>query len=215
MFRTAIFRTALARSLGIGLAALLAAPLVCAQFAWAQEPPPVRIRGTIERIEGATCLVKARDGAELKLTVADNAQIAGVIKASLTDVKPNSFVGVTAMPQPDGGLHAVEVHIFPESMRGTGEGHYPWDLQPQSTMTNANVEQVVSAVDGRTLTLKYKDGEKKITVPASAPIVTYVPGDKSEIKPGAKVFIVAVKQADGTLQGRAWRIGRDGLTPPM
>jgi hypothetical protein len=215
MFRTAIFRTALARSLGIGLAALLAAPLVCAQFAWAQEPPPVRIRGTIERIEGATCLVKARDGAELKLTVADNAQIAGVIKASLTDVKPNSFVGVTAMPQPDGGLHAVEVHIFPESMRGTGEGHYPWDLQPQSTMTNANVEQVVSAVDGRTLTLKYKDGEKKIIVPASAPIVTYVPGDKSDIKPGAKVFIVAVKQADGTLQGRAWRIGRDGLTPPM
>ena len=215
MFRTATFRTALARSLGIGLAALLAAPLVCAQFAWAQEPPPVRIRGTIERIEGATCLVKARDGAELKLTVADNAQIAGVIKASLTDVKPNSFVGVTAMPQPDGGLHAVEVHIFPESMRGTGEGHYPWDLQPQSTMTNANVEQVVSAVDGRTLTLKYKDGEKKITVPASAPIVTYVPGDKSDIKPGAKVFIVAVKQADGTLQGRAWRIGRDGLTPPM
>jgi len=119
------------------------------------------------------------------------------------------------MPQADGGLTAVEVHIFPESMRGTGEGHYPWDLQPKSTMTNANVEQVVSAVEGRTLTLKYKDGEKKITVPANAPIVTYVAGDKSDIKPGAKVFIVAVKQADGTLVGRAWRIGRDGLTPPM
>jgi hypothetical protein len=102
---------------------------------------------------------------ELKLTVADNAQIAGIIKASLSDIKQNSFVAVTAMPQPDGSLNAVEVHIFPESMRGTGEGHYPWDLQPQSTMTNANVEQVVSAVDGRTLTLKYKDGEKKITVP--------------------------------------------------
>jgi hypothetical protein len=111
------------------------------------------------------------------------------------------------MPQPDGGLSAVEVHIFPEAMRGTGEGHYPWDLQPQNTMTNANVEQVVSAVNGRTLTLKYR--------PAGAPIVTYVPGDKSDIKPGAKVFIVAVKQADGTLQGRAWRIGRDGVTPPM
>jgi hypothetical protein len=215
MFRTAIFRTAFARSLGIGLAALLAAPLVCAQIAWAQDPPPVRIRGTIERVDGTTCVVKARDGAELKLTVADNAQIAGIIKASLADIKQNSFVGVTAMPQPDGSLNAVEVHIFPEPMRGTGEGHYPWDLQPQSTMTNANVEQVVTAVDGRTLTLKYKDGEKKITVPANAPIVTYVPGDKSEIKPGAKVFIVAVKQADGTLQGRAWRIGRDGITPPM
>jgi hypothetical protein len=219
MLRTAMFRTTLARALGIALAAiffaLLAAPLVCAQLAWAQDAPPVRVRGIIERADGATYIVKARDGAELKLTVADNAQIAGIIKASLSDIKQNSFVGVTAMPQPDGSLSAVEVHIFPESMRGTGEGHYPWDLQPQSTMTNANVEEIVSAVDGRTLTLKYKDGEKKITVPANAPIVTYVAGDKSDIKPGAKVFIVAVKQADGTLLGRAWRIGRDGVTPPM
>ena len=210
-----MFRTAFARSLGIGLVAILAAPLVCARFAWAQDPPPARIRGTIERVDGATYVVKARDGAELKLTLADNAQIAGIIKASLSDIKQNSFGGVTAMPQPDGSLSAVEVHIFPEAMRGTGEGHYPWDLRPQSTMTNANVDQVVSAVDGRTLTLKYKDGEKKIVVPANAPIVAYVPGDKSDIKPGAKVFIVAVKQADGTLQGRAWRVGRDGVTPPM
>jgi hypothetical protein len=210
-----MFRKTLARSLGrslsiIGLAAILAAPL-----AQAQDLPPVRVRGTIERIDGVIYVLKARDGAELKVTLADNPQIAGIIKASLSDIKQNSFVGVTAMPQPDGSLNAVEVHIFPESMRGTGEGHYPWDLQPQSTMTNANVEQVVSAVDGRTLTLKYKDGEKKITVPANAPIVTYVPGDKNDIKPGAKVFIVAVKQPDGTLQGRAWRIGRDGVTPPM
>jgi hypothetical protein len=210
-----MIRNTHARALSFGIAALLAAPLLWAELAAAQDPPPVRIRGTIERVDGATCIIKARDGAELKLTVADNAQIAGIIKASLSDVKQNSFVGVTAMPQPDGSLSAVEVHIFPESMRGTGEGHYPWDLRPQSTMTNANVEQVVSAVDGRTLTLKYKDGEKKITVPANAPIVTYVPGDKSDIKPGARVFIVAVKQADGTLQGRAWRIGRDGVTPPM
>lgn len=214
-----MFRTIPGRLLGPGLAAiflsLLAAPLICAQTARAQDAPPVRVRGTIERVDGTTCVVKARDGTELKLTIADNPQIAGIIKASLADTKQNSFVGVTAMPQPDGSLSAVEVHIFPEAMRGTGEGHYPWDLQPQSTMTNANVEQVVSAVDGRTLTLKYKDGEKKITVPASASIVTYVPGDKSDIKPGAKVFIVAVKQADGTLQGRAWRIGRDGVTPPM
>ena len=210
MFRWRLARS-LARSLGIiGLASILAASL-----AQAQESPPVRIRGTIERVDGAIYVIKARDGAELKITLADNAQIAGIIKASLADIKQNSFVGVTAMPQPDGSLNAVEVHIFPESMRGTGEGHYPWDLQPQSTMTNANVEEVVSAVDGRTLTLKYKDGEKKITVSANAPIVAYVPGDKNDIKPGAKVFIVAVKQADGTYQGRAWRIGRDGLTPPM
>src|SRR5215472_14693267 len=176
---------------------------------------PVRVRGTIERVDGAIYVVKARDGAELKLTLAEKPQIAGIVKASMSDIKQNSFVGITAMPQADGSLSAVEVHIFPESMRGTGEGHYPWDLQPQSTMTNANVEQVVSAVDGRTLTLKYKDREKKIVVPISAPIVAYVPGDKNDIKPGAKVFIVAVKQADGTYQGRAWRIGRDGVTPPM
>jgi hypothetical protein len=217
--RRAMFRTIssrwLAACLGAIFVSLFAAPLVCTQFAWAQDPPPVRIRGTIERLDGAVYVVKGRDGAELKVTAADNAQIAGIVKASLSDIKQNSFVGVTAMPQPDGSLNAVEVHIFPEAMRGTGEGHYPWDLQPQSTMTNANVEQIVSAVDGRTLTLKYKDGEKKITVPPNAPIVTYVPGDKNDIKPGAKVFIVAVKQADGTLQGRAWRVGRDGVTPPM
>jgi hypothetical protein len=143
-----MFRRTLARSLGIiGLAAILAAPL-----AQAQDSPPIRVRGTIERVDGAIYVVKARDGAELKIALADNAQIAGIIKASLSDIKQNSFVGVTAMPQPDGGLSAVEVHIFPEAMRGTGEGYYPCDLRPQSTMTNANVEQVVSAVDGRTLT---------------------------------------------------------------
>jgi Domain of unknown function (DUF5666) len=175
----------------------------------------VRVRGTIERVDGSTYVVKARDGAELKVTLADNAQIAGVVKASLSDVKQGSFVGVTAMPRPDGSQSALEVHIFPEAMRGTGEGHYPWDLRPRSTMTNANVEQVVTAVDGPTLTLKYKDGEKKISVPANTPVVAYVQGDKNDLKPGAKVFIAAIKQPDGTLQGRGWRVGRDGVTPPM
>ena len=207
-----MFRTTFAHSLGIiGLTTILAAPL-----AWPQESsPPIRVRGTVQRVEGPIYEVKTRDGAELKLTVAEKTQIAGIVKASLSDIKQNSFVGVTSMPQHDGSLRAVEVHIFPEAMRGTGEGHYPWDLQSQSTMTNANVDQVGSAVDGRTLTLKYKDGEKTITVPANTPIVSYVPGDKSDIKPGAKVFVVAVKQPDGTLQGRAWRVGRDGVTPPM
>ena len=194
----------------VGLTMVLVAPA-----AWAQEPPPVRIRGTIESIEGSTYVVKNRDGAELKVTISENPQIAGIVKASLSDVKQGSFVGVTAMPQADGGQRALEVHIFPESMRGTGEGHYPWDLRPQSTMTNANVDERVTAVDGQTLTLKYKDGEKKIFVPTNTPIVAYVPGDKNDLKVGAKVFIIAVKQPDGTLQGRAWRAGRDGITPPM
>src|SRR5262249_13364728 len=175
----------------------------------------VRIRGTIERIDGSIYVVKARDGAELKVALGDNPQIAGIVKAALSDIKQGSFVGVTAMPQADGSQRALEVHIFPEAMRGTGEGHYPWDLRPQSTMTNANVEQAVTAVDGQTLTLKYRDGEKRIFVPANAPVVAYVQGDKSDLKLGAKVFVAAIKQPDGTLQGRAWRVGRDGVTPPM
>jgi hypothetical protein len=204
-----MFRTTLAHSLGVfGLAMILAAPL-----AWAQESPPVRVRGTIERVEGPSYVIKARDGAELKLTVADKPSIAALVKATLSDIKPGSFVGVTSMPQPDGSLSALEVHIFPEAMRGTGEGHYSWDLRPQSMMTNANVEQVGATVDGRTLTLKYKDGERKIFVPANTPIVIYEVGDRRDLKPGAPVFIVAVKQPDGTLEGRAWRVGRNGAAP--
>jgi hypothetical protein len=206
------YKMTIAALAGVGLGALV---MMVSGIATTLAQDTVRIRGTIERIDGSTYLVKARDGADLKVTLADNPQIAGVVKASLSDIKQGSFVGVTAMPRADGSQSALEVHVFPENMRGTGEGHYPWDLRPLSTMTNANVEQVVSAVDGQMLTLKYKDGEKKIFVPASTPIVVYVPGEKSDLKPGAKVFIVAVKQPDGTLQGRAWRVGRDGVTPPM
>jgi Domain of unknown function (DUF5666) len=196
---------------GLALSALTI--IVSDHAALAQDT--VRVRGTIESIDGPTYLIKARDGAELKVALADKAQIAAVVTASLTDIKQGLFVGVTAMPQADGSLSAVEVHIFPEAMRGTGEGHYSWDLRPKSTMTNANVDQVVTAVDGQTLTLKYKDGEKRIFVPADTPIVAYVRGDNNDLKPSARVFIAAVKQPDGTLQGRAWRIGRDGVTPPM
>jgi Domain of unknown function (DUF5666) len=175
----------------------------------------VRVRGTIESIDGSTYVIKPRDGADLRVALADKAQIAAVAKASLADIKQGLFVGVTAMPQADGSLNALEVHIFPEAMRGTGEGHYSWDLRPQSTMTNANVDQIVTAVNGQTLTLKYKNGEAKIFVPADTPIVAYVNGDNNDLKPGAKVFIAAIKQPDGTLQGRAWRVGREGVTPPM
>src|SRR5262249_24276782 len=127
----------------------------------------VRVRGTIERLDGSTYLVKARDGAELKVALADNPQIAGVVKASLSDIKRGSFVGVTAMPGAEGSQSALKVHICPEPRGGTGEAHYPGDLQPTSKMTNANVKQFVPAVDGKTLTLKYKDGKKKIFAPAN------------------------------------------------
>jgi hypothetical protein len=197
----------------VGIALSAVTIIVSGGAALAQDT--VRVRGAIESIDGSTYLIKARDGAELKVALADKAQIAAVVKASLADIKQGLFVGVTAVPQADGSLSAVEVHIFPEAMRGTGEGHYSWDLRPQSTMTNANIDQVVTAVDGQTLTLKYKDGEKKIFVAADTPIVGYVQGDNNDLKPGARVFIAAVKQPDGTLQGRAWRVGRDGVTPPM
>jgi hypothetical protein len=197
----------------VGIALSAVTTIVSGGAALAQDT--VRVRGAIESIDGSTYLIKARDGADLKVALADKAQIAAVVKASLADIKQGLFVGVTAVPQADGSLSAVEVHIFPEAMRGTGEGHYSWDLRPQSTMTNANIDQVVTAVDGQTLTLKYKDGEKKIFVAADTPIVGYVRGDNNDLKPGARVFIAAVKQPDGTLQGRAWRVGRDGVTPPM
>jgi hypothetical protein len=187
---------------------------VLASGALAQDT--VRVRGTIERVDGPVYVIKARDGAEIKVTLADNALVVAIVKASLSDIKPGMFVGVTGMPQVDGSQKAVEVHIFPESMRGTGEGHYAWDLRPQSTMTNANVEQAVTGVDGQTLTVKYKDGEKKITVAPDVPVVTYVPGDRAELQPGAKIFVAAArKQPDGTVQAPRINYGRNGLTPPM
>ncbi|HJY91698.1 MAG TPA: hypothetical protein VJ255_15540 [Candidatus Acidoferrum sp.] len=176
----------------------------------------VRVRGTIEKVEANALMVKSRDGRELKVVPADTAVIVAIVKASTADIKQGSFVGVTGMPQTDGSQRAIEVHIFPEAMRGTGEGHYAWDLRPQSTMTNANVEQVVTAVDGQTLTLKYKDGEKKIIVPPESAVVTYTTGEKSDLKPGTKIFIAAAKKVpDGSLEAARINYGKDGLTPPM
>jgi Domain of unknown function (DUF5666) len=185
-------------------------------FSSANAKDVARVRGTIDRIDGAYYVVKSRDGSELKITLADNAPVAAVVKAELSDIKPGSFVGVASMPQADGSQRALEVLIFPEALRGTGEGHYSWDLHPQSMMTNANVEQTVTGVDGQTLTLKYKDGEKKVVVPSSTPIVTFAPGDRSNLKPGAKIFIAAAKkQPDGSLEALRIAYGKDGLVPPM
>jgi len=182
----------------------------------AQSQEVVRVRGTIEKADGNTLLVKTREGSQVTVKLTDNAQVSGVAKAALADIKQNSFVGITAMPQPDGTQKALEVHIFPEARRGAGEGHRPWDLVPNSTMTNANVEQLVTAVEGPMLTMKYKDGEKKISVPNNATIVQFVNGDRSELKPGAKIFIAAgTKKPDGTIETGGVNVGRDGITPPM
>jgi Domain of unknown function (DUF5666) len=177
----------------------------------------VRVRGTVEAVDGSTLSVKSRDGqTTYKIKMTDNVAIRGIVKAALSDIKQSSFIGVTGMPQADGTQKAVEIHIFPEALRGTGEGHRPWDLLPNSTMTNAAVAQMVKGVEGDEITLKYKDGEKKILVVPETVIVTYVPGDKSELKPGSKIFIAAArKKDDGTLEAASISVGRDGLTPPM
>jgi hypothetical protein len=176
----------------------------------------VRVRGTIERMDGSIFIVKTRDGAEVKLALADNPLFVAIVKSTVADIKPGMFVGSSAMPQSDGSLRAIEVHIFPPSMRGTGEGHRDWDLKPQSTMTNANVEQTVAGVDGQTLTVKYKGGEKKLVVTPDTVVVTYEPGDRSELKPGVGIFVSgAEKQPDGTLRTARITYGRDGLMPPM
>jgi len=198
----------------------LATALIAATVAvWAQNAPPMRVRGTIEKVDGNTLTVKARDGAELKIETPDNVRVMSFVKAALSDIKPNSYIGVTAEPQPDGSQRAVAIHIFTEAQRGTGEGHRPWDLRPGTTMTNAAVETIAAGVDGQVLTVKYKAGdktdEKKVIVPPNIPIVAYAPGDKSELKPGAAIIIFnATKQPDGSLQTPVVNVGR-GLTPPM
>ena len=194
--------------------ATIALLLAAAPVAVAQEAS-VRVRGTIERVDGDIYVVKARNGSEHKVKLADNAMIVALTKASLADIKQGSYVGVSGMPQPDGSQKALEVHIFPDAMRGTGEGHRGWDLQPSSTMTNGAVEQTAASADGQVLMLKYKDGEKKIVVTPETPIVVYVVGEKSELKAGAPIFISAAKkQPDGTLTTPRVNVGR-GVAPPM
>ena len=174
----------------------------------------VRIRGTIERVEGPVYVVKNRDGAELKLTVTDNPLFVAIAPATMADIKQGMFVGSAGMMQPDGTQKAIEVHIFPESMRGTGEGHYDWDLKPQTKMTNGNVEQTVAGVDGPMLSVKYKDGEKKLLVTPETVVVTYVPGNKDDLKPGTRIFVAAAKkQSDGTVQTPRITYGRNGAGP--
>lgn len=205
-----------------GLALLMAVAATHAASAQGMAPAPgaadrpIRIRGAIEKVDGAAITVKARDGASMVVKLTDTGTVRGIVAVTLADVKPGSYIGVSAMPQPDGSQKAMHIHIFPEAMRGTGEGFSQWDSVPGSTMTNAAVDNRAASVDGEVLTLKYKDGEKKIIVPAGIPIVTYLPGTKDELKPGAKVIVIgARKQADGSYLAPSISVGRNGLTPPM
>jgi uncharacterized protein Veg len=201
-------------------ARLLGGPLLVGSLlisaASAQQPQPVRIRGAIETVDGQVLTIKDRDGNERKVKMTDNVTVTGITKAALSDVKQGDYIGVTGMPQADGTQKAIAIHIFPEAMRGTGEGSRPWDLRPNSSMTNATVDQKVQSTDGQTITVKYKDGEKKVTITPDTPIVTFVPGNKAELKPGAKIIIMgANKKDDGTYETARVNVGLDGVTPPM
>jgi hypothetical protein len=200
-------------------AKLLAATVSCALLnvfpAAAQQQGPSRIRGTIESVDGNNLTVAARDGTTQKIGLASDVVVTGLVKTTLADVKPGSYIGVTGMPLADGSQKAIAVHIFPESARGTAEGFRQYDLRPNSTMTNATVAQEVDANDGKSLSVKYKDGEKKVVVSPDTPIVNFVDGAKSELKAGAKIIAFVAKQSDGTLWSKRVLVGRDGITPPM
>ncbi len=200
------------------LIASLAIATVLVTQAMAQQPPAptVRIRGTIEAVDGATLAIKTREGTDVKVKMTDNVAIFAVVKTSLSEIKEGSYIGVSAMAEPDGTQKAFAVHIFPENQRGAAEGFRPWDARTNSTMTNATVAQTVKGTDGQNILVKYKDGEKKVVVPPDTPVVTFVASDKSEIKPGAKLIIFgAAKKDDGTLEANRVNVGRDGVTPPM
>ena len=193
--------------------AVLALPAV------AQNPPaspPTRIRGTVEELDGQALRVKSREGPQVTVTLAPNFAVRAVVAKTIADIKPGDFVASTSVKGPDGKLRAIEVHILPESLRGVArEGQFPWDLVPDSLMTNATAAQITSAPQGQVIKVTYKDGEAEVTIPPGTPIVGYVAGDPSLLKPGAAVFIIAQKTADGSLTASGVTAEKDGVKPPM
>src|SRR5690349_8585522 len=183
--------------------------------AGAQQPATKRIRGDIVAIEGTKLQVRMREGPVADIDLDDKYTVTAVVKIAPSAIARGSFVGTASMPEVDGTLRALEVLVFPESGRGSGEGHYAWDLQPGSMMTNATVAEVVSLDKARRMTLKYKDGQQTVVVPDNVPIVTFEPGDRAMLKPGAHVLFGANVQPDGSLTAARINVGKDGLVPPM
>ena len=191
--------------------------MLATTMVWAEEAPPVRIRGEITKVEGTTLTVKSRSGENLTVKLAEPPRIAAMVKASLADIKESSFIGVSAMPQSDGTQKAYAIHIFMDSQKGVVPDRFmPWDSRPGSTMTNANVATTVAGTDGQDLLVKYGDGgEKKVIIPPGIPIAKYTPGGAEDLKVGAKVFVAAAKkEADGTLLAPNIAVGRD-IDPPQ
>jgi hypothetical protein len=191
-----------------------AALVLAAGGAWAQQPQTVRVAGAVESFDGQVLAIKSAKLGDVKINLTGDAAVFGVSKATIADVKPGAFIGVGAMPQPDGSQRAIQVTIFAEVQRGQGEGHRPWDARPNSTMTNGAVEQVVVGVDGQVVMVKYKDGVQKIVIPPDASILAYAVGDKAELKPGAHVAIIrALKKPDGSLEANRVNVGRGEVVP--
>jgi hypothetical protein len=193
---------------GVAFVALFAAVAAVAQTT------PTRLRGTITAIDGKTVTIATREGNSVDVKLADTWVVALVAPLSMADIKAGSFVGIASLGT-DADRTALEVLVFPDAMKGSNEGHYPWDLQPQSMMTNATVATVGAGGDGQTLKLDFKGGTQTIKVKPGTPIVTFLPGDRADAKVGAKVFVGAAKAADGTLSAGRLNVGKDGLTPPM
>jgi hypothetical protein len=183
--------------------------------ALAQTAPPTRIRGTITAVDAQTLTVKSRDGQTLEIKLNEPLAVASVKKVDLASVVPGSYIGTATRPGPNGSLNAIEVLVFPEAMRGAGEGHYAWDLEPQSTMTNGTVSGVVGAASGRELSVTYKGGSNTVTVPPDVPVVTFAPAERADLKVGATVFLGATKNAEGQLTASRVTVSKDGVAPPM
>ena len=194
-------------------ASCCAALLLAAGAAFAAEPPP-RTRGTIERLDGDTLTLGTRGGQKATFKLTPDTRIVGAVGAQLGDIKPNTYIGTSAAPQPDGTLKALEVHVFPESMRGTGDDHYPWDLEGANTMTNGAVG-ALTGTSGRTMTVSYQGGERKVVVPEDTPVVAFEPSDRGIVKPGARALVIAPKSADGTQTAAFLVVGENGINPPM
>jgi hypothetical protein len=191
-----------------------AAVLAAAGTSWAQSARTARVRATIDSVNGGSLMLTTRSGQKLTVAFASDTAIVEIVPIKLEEIKPGSFIGAAAMPQADGTQRALEVHVFPEAMRGTGEGHRPFDLQPQSTMTNGTVGAVTGSV-GRTLTVSYQGGEKTIVVPPDTPVVTYEPGSPALLVPGAHVIVMGTEASDGKISATRIAVGKDGLVPPM
>jgi hypothetical protein len=194
----------------------VAAGMTMSSVAFAQTPAgaPVRVRGVIDSVDAHELRVTTRGGEKMTLKLADDAGVTLILPIAIDAIKPGSFIGTAAMTQPDGTLKALEIQVFPESMRGVGEGHRPWDLGTGSTMTNGTVGEL-KVSNGRQLTLTYKGGEQKVFVPEGAPVITYEPSSKAELKKGAHVIVTATHNPDETLTATRIGVGKDGLVPPM